>query len=63
VLPIKVTPNVLNDLFTYFLCLGSEDTDNFFLPLARRLAKTLRPLTEAILSLKPCLLRRFLFEG
>ncbi len=47
----------------YFLCLGSEDTDTFFLPLARRLASTLRPFADAIRSLKPCLFLLFLFEG
>ena len=47
----------------YFLCLGSEETEIFFLPLALRLANTLRPLAEAIRSLKPCLFLLFLFEG
>ena len=47
----------------YFLCLGSEETEVFFLPLALRLANTLRPLAEAIRSLKPCLFLLFLFEG
>ena len=47
----------------YFLCLGSEDTEIFFLPFALRLASTLRPLAEAIRSLKPCLFLLFLFEG
>ena len=57
------TPLFIQLLFTYFLCLGSEDTDNFLRPLARREASTLRPLTEAMRSLKPCLFRRFRFEG
>jgi len=47
----------------YFLCLVSVDTDNFFLPLALLRAKTFLPLTEAILSLKPCLFLLFLFDG
>ncbi|GGI57922.1 hypothetical protein GCM10011444_22310 [Winogradskyella haliclonae] len=47
----------------YFLCLKSEDTDNLFLPLALRRAKTFLPLAEAILSLKPCLFLLFLFDG
>ena len=47
----------------YFLCLGSDETEIFFLPLARRLAKTFRPLAEAMRSLKPCLFLLFLFEG
>lgn len=57
------TPLFFNDLFTYFLCLGSDDTDSFFRPLARRAASTFCPPTEDILSMKPCLLRRFLLEG
>jgi hypothetical protein len=40
-----------------------SETVRRFLPLALRLAKTLRPLAVDILSLKPCLLRRFLFDG
>ena len=47
----------------YFLCLGSDETETFFLPLALRLANTLRPLAEAMRSLKPCLFLLFLFEG
>jgi hypothetical protein len=47
----------------YFFGLASDETDNLFLPLARLLAKTLRPLAEAILSLKPCLFLLFLFDG
>ncbi len=47
----------------YFLCLISEDTLIFFLPFARRLAKTLRPLALAIRSLNPCLFLLFLFDG
>jgi hypothetical protein len=45
------------------LGLGSEETETLFLPLARLLAKTLRPVAEAIRSLKPCLFLLFLFEG
>ena len=47
----------------YFLCLNSEDTESFFLPFARLRARTFLPLTEAILSLKPCLFLLFLFDG
>lgn len=47
----------------YFLPKLSSDTVSFFLPFARRAAKTLRPLAVAILSLKPCLLVRLLFDG
>ena len=47
----------------YLLCLGSDETETFFLPLALLLAKTLRPLAEAMRSLKPCLFLLFLFEG
>ncbi|EDP70210.1 hypothetical protein FBALC1_11772 [Flavobacteriales bacterium ALC-1] len=47
----------------YLLCLASDDTDNLFLPLALLRAKTFLPLTEAILSLKPCLFLLFLFDG
>ncbi len=47
----------------YALCFASLETVNFCLPLARLEAKTRRPLAELILSRKPCLLRRFLFDG
>ncbi|GEM_PF-1700899 len=47
----------------YFLCLGSEETVSFFLPLALRRANTLRPFAVAIRSLKPCLFLLFLLEG
>ena len=47
----------------YFLCLGSEDTLNFFLPFVRRRERTLRPLAEAMRSLKPCLFLRLRLEG
>ena len=43
--------------------LYSSDTLNFFRPLARRLAKTLRPFAVSILLRKPCLFFLFLFEG
>jgi hypothetical protein len=46
----------------YLLAISSE-TVRRLRPLALRLANTLRPLAVDILSLKPCLLRRFLFEG
>jgi len=41
----------------------SSDTVRRFLPFALRLAKTFLPLGVDILSLNPCLLRLFLFEG
>jgi len=50
--------------FFYFLQpLNSSDTVNFLRPLARRAAKTRRPLAVAILSRKPCLFFLFLREG
>jgi hypothetical protein len=36
---------------------------SLFLPLALRRDKTFRPLAVDILSIKPCLLRLFLFDG
>jgi len=59
----KVTPYILIKNYHYFFGLASDDTDNLFLPFARLLAKTLRPLAEAILSLNPCLFLFFLFDG
>ncbi len=47
----------------YFLPRLSSDTVNFFLPFALRAAKTRRPLAVDILSLKPCLCLRLVFEG
>jgi len=47
----------------YFLPRLSSDTVSFFLPLALRAANTLRPLAVDILSLKPCLCLRLVFEG
>jgi hypothetical protein len=41
----------------------SSETVSFFLPFFLREANTLRPFAEAILSRKPCLFLRFLFEG
>jgi hypothetical protein len=41
----------------------SSETVSLFLPLALLRASTLRPLAVDILSLKPCLLRLFLFDG
>ncbi len=58
-----VTPNILTIVNHYFFGLGAEDTLKFFLPLALLLANTLRPLADAILSLKPCLFLLFLFDG
>jgi hypothetical protein len=47
----------------YTLCLGSSDTEIFFLPLALRADKILRPLADAILVRNPCLFFLFLLEG
>ncbi len=47
----------------YFLCFGSSETVNFFLPFALLAAITLRPPTDAILVLNPCLFLLFLFDG
>ena len=47
----------------FLLKFVGEDTDIFLRPLALRLAKTLRPLAEAIRSRNPCLFLLFLFEG
>jgi hypothetical protein len=47
----------------YFLCRGSDETETFFLPLARLAARTFLPLADDILSLKPCLFLLFLFDG
>ncbi len=41
----------------------SSETVSLFLPLALLLASTFLPLAVDILSLKPCLLRLFLFDG
>lgn len=49
--------------FSEFYPLYSSETDNFFLPFARRAAKTRRPLAVAILERKPCLFFLFLFDG
>ncbi len=54
--------NILKYQVIYLLAISSE-TVSLFLPLALRLDNTLRPLAVDILSLKPCLLRLFVFEG
>lgn len=54
---------MINSTIDYFLCLGSEETVNFFLPFALLRANTLRPLAVAIRSLNPCLFLLFLFDG
>jgi hypothetical protein len=41
----------------------SSETVSFFLPFALRAAKTRRPFADDILSRKPCLFLRFLFDG
>jgi len=46
--------------FNYFI---SSETDNFFLPAARLLDRIFRPFLVDILSRKPCLFLRFLFDG
>jgi hypothetical protein len=46
-----------------YLCVFSEDTVNFLLPLDLREAKTLRPLAELILSRNPCLFLRLRCDG
>ena len=59
-----VTPiSSLRNKASYFLKTASSDTVNFFLPLARRAANTLRPFAVAILSRNPCLFALFLLEG
>ena len=50
-------------LYYFFLPSSSSETVNFFLPLARRAANTLRPLAVDILSLKPCLCLRLVLDG
>lgn len=45
------------------MCVFSSDTVNFHLPLERRAFRTRRPPGVAERSRKPCLLRRFLFDG
>jgi len=45
------------------LCLNSEDTEIFFLPLALLLARTFLPFAEAMRSLNPCLFFLFLLDG
>ena len=59
----KATPLLLTIVNHYFLCLDSDETDNFFLPFALLRANTFLPLAEAILSMKPCLFLLFLFDG
>ncbi len=48
---------------TYRLSSFSSDTVNFLRPLARLVAKTLRPFFVAILDLNPCLFVLFLLDG
>src|SRR6056297_591259 len=57
------TFNLNNKYYHYFLCLGSEETVNLFLPLALLLARTFLPLAVAMRSLKPCLFLLFLLDG
>jgi len=47
----------------YFLPFFSSETVNLCLPLALLLARTLLPLADSILALKPCLFFLFLCEG
>ena len=50
-------------LLNYYLSSLSSDTVSLFLPLALRLASTLRPFLVAILALKPCLLALLRLDG
>jgi hypothetical protein len=54
---------VVFSIVSYTLCLGSSDTEIFFLPLALRADNILRPLADAILVRNPCLFFLFLFDG
>ncbi len=54
---------LLENIFSYTLCLGSSETVSFFLPFARLLATIFLPVTEAILLLNPCLFFLFLLDG
>ena len=47
----------------FYLCVLSEDTLSFFLPLALLEANTLRPLVDSIFLRNPCLFFLRLFEG
>jgi hypothetical protein len=47
----------------YLLSSLSSETVSLFLPLALRLANTLRPFLVAILALKPCLLALLRLDG
>ncbi len=47
----------------YFLPVIVSETVNLFLPLALRLANTLRPFFVAIRALKPCLFTLLRFDG
>ncbi len=47
----------------FYLTIFSSDTVSFFLPFALLAESTLRPLAVDILSLNPCLLTLFLFDG
>ena len=55
--------NLIQIFSDYFLPRLSSDTVSFFLPFALRAANTLRPFAVDILSLKPCLCLRLVFEG
>jgi hypothetical protein len=57
------TLNFLKFLFTYFLCLGSQETEILLLPFDLLFESTFLPFGEDILSLNPCLLRLFLLDG
>lgn len=50
------------DLYTYFFLISSL-TVSLFLPLILLLDSILRPFSEDILSLNPCLFLLFLFDG
>jgi hypothetical protein len=54
---------IIQNFSDYFLPRLSSDTVSFFLPFALRAASTLRPFAVDILSRKPCLCLRLVFEG
>jgi hypothetical protein len=56
-------PTIIPSRADYFLPRLSSDTVSFFLPFALRAASTRRPFAVDILSRKPCLCLRLVFEG
>ena len=51
------------DVCCYTLCLGSSETESFFLPFLLREASTFLPFAVDILSRNPCLFFLFLLDG